>query len=103
MVFISSVAPFLFLSWQQLQRLAEPGAAVLLGERHRVELAAVLEPLAAPHLAHRGILGAERAVEVTERLAATYGDRFTPPALLREMAEKGESFYGRFGGQKQAA
>ncbi len=50
------------------------------------------------------ILGAERAVEVTERLAATYGDRFTPPALLREMAEKGESFYGRFGPQaKQAA
>ena len=50
------------------------------------------------------ILGAERAVEVTERLAATYGDRFTPPALLREMAEKGESFCGRFGPQaKQAA
>ena len=50
------------------------------------------------------ILGAERAVEVTERLAATYGERFTPPALLREMAEKGESFYGRFGPQaKQAA
>ena len=50
------------------------------------------------------ILGAARAVEVTERLAGKYGDRFAAPALLREMAERGESFYGRFGPQaKQAA
>ncbi|GGH52979.1 3-hydroxyacyl-CoA dehydrogenase [Frigidibacter albus] len=42
------------------------------------------------------ILGAERAVEICDRLTATYGARFTTPALLREMASKGETFYGRF-------
>ncbi|MDO5369216.1 3-hydroxyacyl-CoA dehydrogenase NAD-binding domain-containing protein [Paracoccus sp. (in: a-proteobacteria)] len=49
------------------------------------------------------MLGAGRAVEIAERLAAEHGDRFTPPAVLREMADRGESFYGRFGTQRQAA
>lgn len=49
------------------------------------------------------MLGAEQAVEVADRLAAEHGDRFAPPTLLRDMAAKGESFYSRFGGQKQAA
>ena len=49
------------------------------------------------------MLGAERVVELADKLAAEHGDRFAPPALLRDMAAKGESFYGRFGGQKQAA
>ena len=35
-------------------------------------------------------------VEEAERLAAKYGDRFTPPALLKDMAAKGEGFYDRF-------
>jgi len=42
------------------------------------------------------ILGAERALEICDRLTATYGERFTAPALLREMAGKGQTFYGRF-------
>ena len=49
------------------------------------------------------ILGAARAVEICRGLTAQFGPRFHAPALLREMAEKGETFYGRFGGQKQAA
>ncbi|HHW35442.1 MAG TPA: 3-hydroxyacyl-CoA dehydrogenase [Paracoccus solventivorans] len=49
------------------------------------------------------MLGAERAVEIAEALAASHGDRFTPPALLRDMAAKGDSFYGRFGTQAAAA
>ncbi|SDK98488.1 3-hydroxyacyl-CoA dehydrogenase NAD-binding domain-containing protein [Paracoccus chinensis] len=49
------------------------------------------------------MLGAERAVELADKLAAEHGDRFAPPKLLRDMAARGESFYGRFGGQKQAA
>ncbi len=40
------------------------------------------------------ILGAGRAVEIADGLAAAHGDRFAPPALLREMAARGESFYG---------
>lgn len=49
------------------------------------------------------MLGAARAVEIAEGLAARHGERFAPPALLREMAERGEGFYDRFGGRKQAA
>ncbi|MFD1797427.1 3-hydroxyacyl-CoA dehydrogenase [Paracoccus aurantiacus] len=49
------------------------------------------------------MMGAARAVEICDHLTAEYGERFTAPALLRDMAGKGESFYGRFGGQKKAA
>ncbi|MBS8227650.1 3-hydroxyacyl-CoA dehydrogenase NAD-binding domain-containing protein [Vannielia litorea] len=43
------------------------------------------------------ILGAERAVELTEALTAQHGERFSTPALLREIAASGGSFYDRFG------
>ncbi len=49
------------------------------------------------------ILGAARAVEICDALTASEGARFTTPALLREMAAKGETFYGRFGGVRKAA
>jgi 3-hydroxyacyl-CoA dehydrogenase/enoyl-CoA hydratase/3-hydroxybutyryl-CoA epimerase len=43
------------------------------------------------------MLGAAYAAERCDALTAAYGDRFACPALLREMAEKGQTFYGRFG------
>ena len=49
------------------------------------------------------LLGAEAAVQICDRLAATYGERFEPPALLREMAKNGETFYGRFSPEAKAA
>ena len=49
------------------------------------------------------MLGAARAVEICEGLAAAHGDRFAAPALLREMAARGESFYGRLGPGSAAA
>jgi 3-hydroxyacyl-CoA dehydrogenase / enoyl-CoA hydratase / 3-hydroxybutyryl-CoA epimerase len=45
-------------------------------------------------------VGVKKFVEECEALAAKYGERFKPNALLREMAEKGETFYSRFGGEK---
>jgi 3-hydroxyacyl-CoA dehydrogenase / enoyl-CoA hydratase / 3-hydroxybutyryl-CoA epimerase len=39
------------------------------------------------------IIGAPRAVEICDHLTKTYGARFTPPQLLRDMAAKGETFY----------
>jgi 3-hydroxyacyl-CoA dehydrogenase/enoyl-CoA hydratase/3-hydroxybutyryl-CoA epimerase len=48
------------------------------------------------------IIGAARAVEICDGLTARFGARFTPPALLREMAAKGETFYGRFAARKVA-
>ncbi|KAG1713883.1 Fatty acid oxidation complex subunit alpha [Nymphon striatum] len=43
------------------------------------------------------ILGAPYAAARCDELTAAHGDRFACPSLLREMAEKGQSFYGRFG------
>jgi 3-hydroxyacyl-CoA dehydrogenase/enoyl-CoA hydratase/3-hydroxybutyryl-CoA epimerase len=49
------------------------------------------------------IIGAPYAAERCDQLSATYGARFDCPALLREMADKGHSFYGRFGKAQKAA
>ncbi|MEM9011460.1 MAG: 3-hydroxyacyl-CoA dehydrogenase NAD-binding domain-containing protein [Pseudomonadota bacterium] len=49
------------------------------------------------------ILGTPKAVEICEDLAAKHGPRFAPPKLLKDMAAKGESFYGRFGPEAKAA
>ncbi len=43
------------------------------------------------------ILGAPYAAERCDQLTAEFGERFSCPDLLREMADKGQSFYGRFG------
>ncbi|MEN3952859.1 3-hydroxyacyl-CoA dehydrogenase NAD-binding domain-containing protein [Iodidimonas sp. SYSU 1G8] len=40
-------------------------------------------------------VGADAFVRECDRLAQQYGARFAPPKLLRDMAAKGESFYGR--------
>ncbi|MEL6883937.1 MAG: 3-hydroxyacyl-CoA dehydrogenase NAD-binding domain-containing protein [Pseudomonadota bacterium] len=49
------------------------------------------------------MIGAAYAAERCDQLEAKYGERFKCPALLREMAEKGQTFYGRFGGDKAQA
>jgi len=40
------------------------------------------------------ILGADQAVAICDQLTEAYGARFTAPDMLRNMAAKGESFYG---------
>ena len=42
------------------------------------------------------MIGTPYAAERCDALAATYGSRFACPDLLRDMASKGQSFYGRF-------
>ena len=49
------------------------------------------------------MVGTPWAADTCDRLTETYGPRFTTPALLQEMADKGQSFYHRFGGEKSAA
>ena len=43
------------------------------------------------------MLGAPRAVEIADSLAAKFGPRFAAPALLKDMAAKGKSFYAGSG------
>ncbi len=45
------------------------------------------------------IIGTPYAAERCDQLEAQYGERFKCPALLREMAEKNQTFYRRFGPQ----
>ena len=47
--------------------------------------------------------GAKKFVEEADRLADTYGERFRPNKLLRDMAAKGETFYERFGAKEKKA
>ncbi|MFC3713825.1 3-hydroxyacyl-CoA dehydrogenase NAD-binding domain-containing protein [Sphingoaurantiacus capsulatus] len=61
----------------------------------------------APHtggpFSHMDTLGIANVVATLDRLAQKHGERFSPPALLRDMAAKGESFYGNAAKAKKAA
>ena len=48
------------------------------------------------------IIGAARATGICDALTEKHGARFTTPALLRDIATKGDSFYARFGGGQAA-
>ncbi|WP_284178162.1 3-hydroxyacyl-CoA dehydrogenase NAD-binding domain-containing protein [Rhabdaerophilum sp. SD176] len=48
-------------------------------------------------------MGTKAFVALCEKLAAKHGERFKPNKLLRAMARKGETFYGRFNPHKAAA
>ncbi|MEP3785652.1 3-hydroxyacyl-CoA dehydrogenase NAD-binding domain-containing protein [Ascidiaceihabitans sp.] len=49
------------------------------------------------------IIGTPYAAERCDQLQEKFGDRFECPALLREMAAKNQTFYGRFGKEDAAA
>ena len=49
------------------------------------------------------IIGTPYAAARCDQLAEQYGERFACPPLLREMAAKGQTFYGRFDPAKQSA
>ncbi|SMX29137.1 Fatty acid oxidation complex subunit alpha [Pelagimonas phthalicica] len=49
------------------------------------------------------MIGSEYAAERCDQLSAAYGERFACPDLLRDMAQTGQSFYGRFGKKAEAA
>ena len=47
-------------------------------------------------------IGAKRFVKRADELRDAYGEQFEVPTLLRDMAETGETFYGKFGRKKAA-
>jgi 3-hydroxyacyl-CoA dehydrogenase/enoyl-CoA hydratase/3-hydroxybutyryl-CoA epimerase len=47
--------------------------------------------------------GLKAFVEQADKYAARYGDRFSPPQLLRDMAAQNRTFYGDFAGKQKAA
>ncbi|MNY08308.1 Fatty acid oxidation complex subunit alpha [compost metagenome] len=48
-------------------------------------------------------MGVKTFVALAEKLSEAYGPRFKPTPLLKEMAAKGETFYGRFDPYASAA
>lgn len=49
------------------------------------------------------MIGAAHAVDVCDELAKQHGSRFQAPPLLKDIAAKGDSFYGRFTKEPKAA
>ena len=49
------------------------------------------------------MVGAKEFVDTCDKLAQKYGERFKPNKLLRDMAEKGDTFYARFAPEKAVA
>ncbi len=49
------------------------------------------------------IIGSPYAAERCDQLTEMFGERFKTPDLLREMADKNQSFYGRFSAKAKAA
>ena len=60
-------------------------------------------PFTGGTLSYIDMMGAKAFVDLCRRFETKYGARFKPGKLLVEMAEKGESFYGRFAPPKAKA
>jgi 3-hydroxyacyl-CoA dehydrogenase/enoyl-CoA hydratase/3-hydroxybutyryl-CoA epimerase len=60
-------------------------------------------PYSGGTLSYIDMMGTKRFVALCERLAAKYGERFRPNALLLDMAKKDETFYGRFAPESRKA
>jgi 3-hydroxyacyl-CoA dehydrogenase/enoyl-CoA hydratase/3-hydroxybutyryl-CoA epimerase len=59
-------------------------------------------PFTGGTLSYIDMMGTKRFIELCRRFEKKYGARFTPPKLLVDMADRGESFYGRFAPRKAA-
>jgi 3-hydroxyacyl-CoA dehydrogenase/enoyl-CoA hydratase/3-hydroxybutyryl-CoA epimerase len=60
-------------------------------------------PFTGGAISYIDFMGTKAFVELCDKLTARYGDRFAPPAQLREMARTGETFYGKYGSKAKAA
>jgi 3-hydroxyacyl-CoA dehydrogenase/enoyl-CoA hydratase/3-hydroxybutyryl-CoA epimerase len=60
-------------------------------------------PFSGGTLSYIDMMGTKKFVELCQRLEKKYGKRFAPSKLLLDMAQKDETFYGRFAPGKKAA
>ncbi|MFQ3666034.1 MAG: 3-hydroxyacyl-CoA dehydrogenase NAD-binding domain-containing protein [Sphingomonadaceae bacterium] len=59
-------------------------------------------PFTGGPFSHMDTVGIARVVEILDRLTEQHGDRFAAPQRLREMAARGETFYGRAAAREAA-
>jgi 3-hydroxyacyl-CoA dehydrogenase/enoyl-CoA hydratase/3-hydroxybutyryl-CoA epimerase len=95
---------FLVVQAVEAARTVEDGVVV---DPREADVGSILgfgfAPFTGGTLSYIDFMGAKNFVALCHKLEAKYGSRFTPPKLLQEMAEKGETFYGRFPPKKAAA
>jgi 3-hydroxyacyl-CoA dehydrogenase / enoyl-CoA hydratase / 3-hydroxybutyryl-CoA epimerase len=60
-------------------------------------------PFSGGTLSYIDMMGSQSFVQLCRRLEKKHGARFKPSKLLKEMAGKGETFYGRFAPGRRAA
>src|SRR6185437_13832023 len=60
-------------------------------------------PFSGGTLSYIDMMGTKKFVELCQRLEKKYGKRFAPSKLQLDMAQKGETFYGRFAPCNKAA
>ena len=65
--------------------------------------ASAMRPFTGGTLSYIDMMGAQAFVELCRRLETSCGSRFAPSQLLIDMASRGDTFYGRFAGQRAAA
>jgi 3-hydroxyacyl-CoA dehydrogenase/enoyl-CoA hydratase/3-hydroxybutyryl-CoA epimerase len=53
-------------------------------------------PFTGGTISYIDMIGTKRFVDICKKLEKKYGPRFRPPKLLIDMAQKGDTFYGRF-------
>ncbi len=87
--------------WIQCIEAAKCVAENVIQDPAQIDVGAILGIGFAPHtggpMSFIDTVGLDTFVKEADRLAAAWGERFTPPQLLRDMAAKGETMYGRFG------
>lgn len=87
--------------WVQCVEAARCVAEGVITDPAQIDVGSILGIGFAPHtggpMSFIDTVGVAEFVKEADRLAAAYGDRFQVPELLREMAAKGETMYGRFG------
>ncbi len=95
---------FLVVQAVEAARTVEDGVVV---DPREADVGSILgfgfAPFTGGTLSYIDFMGTKNFVALCRKLEAKYGSRFTPPQLLIEMAEKGETFYGRFAPKKAAA
>ncbi|MHB9878316.1 3-hydroxyacyl-CoA dehydrogenase NAD-binding domain-containing protein [Pacificimonas sp. ICDLI1SI03] len=86
------------LKFRQLVECARCFAEDVLETPEDGDLGAILGwgfmPFTGGPFSHMDTLGLDRVVQILDRLAQMHGERFAPPQMLRDMAERGETFYG---------
>ncbi|MGV3578666.1 3-hydroxyacyl-CoA dehydrogenase NAD-binding domain-containing protein [Brevundimonas sp.] len=95
------------LLYRQAVEVAKCWAEGVIDDPREADVGAILAwgfaPWTGGPITYIDQIGTKAFVEQADKYAAQYGERFQVPQMLRDMAAKNETFYGKFAGTKAAA